>query len=392
MKKFSQIFASVLISLLVTVGLCPAPTVAQEEKPRILFDLTHAERISVGGKVSNVDTLGNPRIVPLDDEVVPFLDKSGFSVAALDSPPITLEKLKDYDILVIASPDIIEEGRPAYFSPDEILAIKEFVQGGGGLLLAGSVILSANFKVDLIDYAKNIFDYLIFRRPLLPDVKLVAESLKTRAYYPEVLNDLLKELEVGIKFNNDISSGTLANNMRGMGGFGEIIPIAGAAIIGPIMGMVSMLGPGPGSVAMSWGFKEDGDGTHPLWERVDTVFAVSNSLEVAEDAHVIARLGEGVFTVDMEELSQGGLQEALSKYLNQLGPPEDIIVKPLGSRPIILAEAKYGQGKIVVTTMFPLGWERRGAMAGVGPMFAIPMLGFQQLTLNMMNYLSEPSA
>ena len=142
---------------------------------------------------------------------------------------------------------------------------------------------------------------------------------------------------------------------------------------------------------MSWGFKEDGDGTHPLWERVDTVFAVSNSLEVAEDAHVIARLGEGVFTVNMEELSQGGLQEALSKYFNQLGPPEDIIVKPLGSRPIILAEAKYGQGKILVTTIFPQGWERRGAMAGVGPMFAIPMLGFQQLTLNMMNYLSEPS-
>jgi predicted secreted protein len=57
-----------------------------------------------------------------------LLRQEGYGVSKMTEPPITGEKLREYDVLVILTPN-------KDYSKDEVDAIDEFVKSGGGLLL-----------------------------------------------------------------------------------------------------------------------------------------------------------------------------------------------------------------------------------------------------------------
>jgi hypothetical protein len=361
--KITQICVCFL--LVATLALGPvvnfgaAQAQAQGQQASILVDLTHAERVSVGGEYSKVNIAGNPTIVDLE-HWTSFLREKGYSVASLTDPPITSEKLKGWDILIIAQPDINEEGEPAYFSPGETLAIKEFVHEGGGLLLIGDAMLGVEGEPmwnigATVGAIAEALEYLLFRRPIAGGIGQCLTECSYEYRYPEILNDLLASLDAGIRFNWDMIC------------YSGPIPMA----IGK--GPMFMTGPRTNVWITS------GDKGHPLWQDVEGILhGMGCSLDITGDAKAIATGDETMFAA---ERPLGGVDAFMGVMLNPTP------VEPAGGNPVVIAEVKYGKGKI-------LAWGDLTAWischAQMTPVFDWPMWGIQQLTLNMMSYLSTP--
>jgi len=97
--------------------------VSAENNSKILFDETNP----LFGKfntIHNIGTYGSSAFANL-------LIENGYSVSSLTNRPITSDKLDGYDVFVIMSP-------MGNYTNDEINAIKQFVNKGGGLLIVGS--------------------------------------------------------------------------------------------------------------------------------------------------------------------------------------------------------------------------------------------------------------
>ena len=94
-----------------------AVVIIQQDKYRggVLFDISHEERFAADGSWST-----------FADE----LRSAGFNVDILDSEPITYDRLDDYDVFVFGGWAHQE------LTIDEINAIDQFVNDGGGLLLS----------------------------------------------------------------------------------------------------------------------------------------------------------------------------------------------------------------------------------------------------------------
>lgn len=117
----------VLLTAVLIAGGCArqAPRTAHPAIRQVLFDEAH----------HNVHTAGG-RYKPFVD----LIDPEGYVVTP-NTAPFTTESLQGYDLLVIANArsggaelTVEERGRPA-FTDAEADAVREWVRGGGGLLL-----------------------------------------------------------------------------------------------------------------------------------------------------------------------------------------------------------------------------------------------------------------
>ncbi|MHA1917265.1 MAG: hypothetical protein ACTSUV_03005 [Candidatus Ranarchaeia archaeon] len=90
---------------------------ATEESLKIIFDETHKERARISLNLKKVKNL---------------LEMNGFSVERLVKSPISYNKLKSSDLLIIPCP------ASSVFSKEEINQILFFVKNGGGLILMSS--------------------------------------------------------------------------------------------------------------------------------------------------------------------------------------------------------------------------------------------------------------
>lgn len=96
---------------------------ASSNDPKVLFDETGPY-----GKyytIYNIGPLGASTFANL-------LSENGFTVSRVTDPPLTYDKLKNYDILIIMAPE-------RNYTSNEINAIKKYVSEGGGLFLMGDV-------------------------------------------------------------------------------------------------------------------------------------------------------------------------------------------------------------------------------------------------------------
>lgn len=97
--------------------------IAASDGSQVLFDETRPYY----GKyytIYNIGNLGSSSFATL-------LQDNGFAVSVLTDMPITPEKLKGYDVLIVMAPG-------GNYTDEEINSIKEFVNNGGGLFLVGS--------------------------------------------------------------------------------------------------------------------------------------------------------------------------------------------------------------------------------------------------------------
>lgn len=109
------------LSLLTLMVLLFSNVVMAQERPGVVFDETGPY-----GKyylMYNLGSYGSSSFASL-------LEKNGFEVFQLNQAPITSEKLRNYDVLILMAP-----GRN--YTSDELNAIKLFVNDGGGLFLLG---------------------------------------------------------------------------------------------------------------------------------------------------------------------------------------------------------------------------------------------------------------
>jgi len=99
---------------------------AQDNGYKILFEETGPTGPNYGkfNTVYNIGTYGSSGLASL-------LEANGFSVSRMTDKPITSEKLRGYDVLIIMD---------SYhnYTDDEVNTIKEFVNNGGGLYLVGT--------------------------------------------------------------------------------------------------------------------------------------------------------------------------------------------------------------------------------------------------------------
>ncbi|OPY23844.1 MAG: serine/threonine-protein kinase [Methanobacterium sp. PtaU1.Bin097] len=122
--KIEQLKIFLIIFLLIfPLILSSNIVVAQDSKPKVLFDETGPDY----GKfftIYNIGTYGSSGFAAL-------LEANGYSVSKITDKPITTEKLKGYDVLVLFASF-------RNYSDDEVNTIKEFVNNGGGLYLVGT--------------------------------------------------------------------------------------------------------------------------------------------------------------------------------------------------------------------------------------------------------------
>jgi len=119
-KSFKIFLIIILLGFLLILSL--NTVFAQDNKPKILFDETGPDY----GKfftIYNIGTYGSSGFAAL-------LESNGYSISRITDKPITSEKLKGYDVLVLM-------GSFRNYTDDEVNAIKEFVNKGGGLYLVG---------------------------------------------------------------------------------------------------------------------------------------------------------------------------------------------------------------------------------------------------------------
>jgi eukaryotic-like serine/threonine-protein kinase len=105
-----------------SLGFIPQVSASQSD-PQVLFDETGPY-----GKyytIYNIGPLGASTFANL-------LTANGFTVSRETEPPLTYDKLKNYDILILMAPE-------RNYTPSEINAIKKYIAEGGGLFLMGDV-------------------------------------------------------------------------------------------------------------------------------------------------------------------------------------------------------------------------------------------------------------
>jgi Protein kinase domain/Domain of unknown function (DUF4350) len=96
---------------------------AQDNTTKVLFDET-GPWLGKFYTIHNMGTYGSSGFANL-------LELNGYSVSKLTDAPITADKLKGYDVLIIMA-------QYRNYTDDEVNAIKDFVKKGGGLFLVGS--------------------------------------------------------------------------------------------------------------------------------------------------------------------------------------------------------------------------------------------------------------
>lgn len=115
-------------------------TLAQRKVARVLFDEAHNEAWSIDPATAARMQPNHPADSSYA-RAARVLAERDFSVAR-NLDPITAETLQQADVLVIAHPSDAKwerttgAGRPV-FSEDEIVAVREFVRNGGGLIVMG---------------------------------------------------------------------------------------------------------------------------------------------------------------------------------------------------------------------------------------------------------------
>lgn len=146
-ERKSKIFKAIIIGIPITITIIIASgslLIYEELKDysnpnRVVFDETRLNEMPKGGhdnQISETEWYGGSDFTDL-------LKENGFNVSRIFIEPITYEKLKEYDVLILLSPDGI-------YSVNEIEAIKKFVNNGGGLLLAVD-----NWRGSNDDYTAN---------------------------------------------------------------------------------------------------------------------------------------------------------------------------------------------------------------------------------------------
>lgn len=317
-KMGSKVVLCGVLALFVVVLIASASAYGQK---RVLVDLTHAERISIDGITSpNLDTSNNNRILNWTDWA-DYIRGEGYAVDVLTEGPISTEKLAGYDVLIIAEPDVTTSG-PAYFTTEENEAIKSFVENGGGLLLMGTQLVGGSSPSEFFGDYDTVY------------------------HYPEILNALLENLSVGMRFAEGMINGDPYDVMVD----DDILDRVG----GP-----------KGNIWI-----DTGDKTHPIWNNV-TRFAYWHgcSINVTDSSIDIVATGDD------------------DTYTTVKNADYSPVVKPPGSYPVAIAATEYGSGKIVA-------YGDAGCWQGqtlFGPVFTDPDYHEQEIALNIMEYLAKPT-
>jgi hypothetical protein len=112
----------------------PTPTAASSVKKRVLFDEAHNEFNSI--------SLDRAKLVYPDHPDYYYFGmlveslKDGYTFDSNASAPLTNALLSKYDVLMVSAPRVL-------FTPEELQAVNEFIQGGGGLVILGDCGLDA---------------------------------------------------------------------------------------------------------------------------------------------------------------------------------------------------------------------------------------------------------
>ncbi|MDX9693947.1 MAG: DUF4350 domain-containing protein [Methanothermobacter sp.] len=121
MRLSSYIRLIIFISFLIIPIIATPNIVMAQDDIRILFDETRPY-----GKYYTIYNLGPYGA----SSFATLLEDNGATVSRITEAPLTYEKLKNYDVLILMAP-----GRN--YTDQEIKDIKKFVNNGGGLLLVG---------------------------------------------------------------------------------------------------------------------------------------------------------------------------------------------------------------------------------------------------------------
>jgi hypothetical protein len=110
------------VLLFVFIIISSVNSVSAQENKKILFDETNPDN----GKVNTIHSIGTYG----SSGFANLLQNNGYSVSTYTDKPITPDKLKDYDVLIIM-------GQLRNYTDEEVQTINNFVNNGGGLLLIG---------------------------------------------------------------------------------------------------------------------------------------------------------------------------------------------------------------------------------------------------------------
>ena len=103
--------------------------VAAYKSPRVLFDDSHGEEVTIDPATAAHISQGNPIAWFLMSTLAQTMQPN-YQVSRLATGPITAQTLGNADVLVLGAPQ-------KALSASEIQAIKTFVEGGGGLMFLG---------------------------------------------------------------------------------------------------------------------------------------------------------------------------------------------------------------------------------------------------------------
>ncbi|MGZ7095070.1 MAG: DUF4350 domain-containing protein [Methanobacterium sp.] len=121
--NFKSLKRAFIVLLLFLILFSFFNAVSAQENKKILFD----ESNPTFGKLNTIHSIGTYG----SSGFANLLQENGYSVSALKDTPITPEKLKGYDVLIIMA-------QSRNYTDEEIQTIKNFVNNGGGLLLIGN--------------------------------------------------------------------------------------------------------------------------------------------------------------------------------------------------------------------------------------------------------------
>ena len=284
-----------------SVGIVNSAEITQASG-KILIDLSHAERITIDATVSpNLDTSKNDRIYSWQDWA-DAMRKEGYTLKLLTKGPITSNVLKDYDLLIVAEPDI-SNAKPSLFSSDEAKAISGFVKSGNSLLLSGQSFMGGETSTSYF------------------------EDYNSSYSNSGVQNDLLKKLDSGVRFT------TSPQNSND----GDIVIDENKN---------SEVGGSPADIWIT-----NGNTSNPVWDNVPEkkfVLFHGSSIDITKDsAYVIAQGDKETFT--STDKASVMYQEQRERTIEELKNVEEFghIVKKKGSMPVVIAEDIYGCGKII---------------------------------------------
>jgi eukaryotic-like serine/threonine-protein kinase len=120
--RYSAKYITFILIFVLVVPIISSTAYAAQDSPKVLFDETGT--YSSWFKIFNIENFGTSSFATL-------LEENGYTVSRITDKPITSDKLKGYDILILMAPY-------RNFTDEEVNTIKQFVNNGGGLFLVGS--------------------------------------------------------------------------------------------------------------------------------------------------------------------------------------------------------------------------------------------------------------